>query len=306
MSLLYEQTMQVIEKHPELADSFQHIQREILQHKILAALHEGDMLNEIVFKGGTCLRLCFHGDRFSEDLDFYGGDADFGKLVNIPQIITEGLERLDVPTQVKAPKHWNDAAPQVNRLWVRCVTRPATSRGRENIDRVKIEIDNNPRPHTTHQTVTHAFMDVNTIDRPFVIETPVLPDICADKCIAFPISVHTRPDNPRYRDIWDIQFILSRIREDDVLPILARKLNASPKVNASYSHALRTTIDGLEEIIESEPFDATMRRFVLTDRVDATINDPRYRIALTNRMTYLFVRLLKAHEQNDLNQSRVR
>jgi len=44
--------------------------REITQEIVLAALGRTDFFREAAFQGGTCLRVLYGLDRFSEDLDF--------------------------------------------------------------------------------------------------------------------------------------------------------------------------------------------------------------------------------------------
>lgn len=44
--------------------------REITQEVILAALGRGDFFNHAIFHGGTCLRIFYGLNRFSEDIDF--------------------------------------------------------------------------------------------------------------------------------------------------------------------------------------------------------------------------------------------
>ncbi len=48
----------------------QHAIREITQEVILAALGRSDFFKKAVFQGGTCLRIFYGLNRFSEDLDF--------------------------------------------------------------------------------------------------------------------------------------------------------------------------------------------------------------------------------------------
>lgn len=44
--------------------------KEIFQELALAALSRGDFFKHAAFQGGTCLRICYGLQRFSEDLDF--------------------------------------------------------------------------------------------------------------------------------------------------------------------------------------------------------------------------------------------
>jgi len=48
----------------------EHAVREITQELVLAALGRTDFFREAAFQGGTCLRVLYDLDRFSEDLDF--------------------------------------------------------------------------------------------------------------------------------------------------------------------------------------------------------------------------------------------
>ncbi|EOG5620081.1 nucleotidyl transferase AbiEii/AbiGii toxin family protein, partial [Proteus mirabilis] len=56
------------------------IEKELLHYDILFALEKGGLLNKLTFQGGTSLRLCYGGNRFSEDLDFAGG-KDFSSAM---------------------------------------------------------------------------------------------------------------------------------------------------------------------------------------------------------------------------------
>ena len=56
------------------------IEKELLHYDILFALEKGGLLDKLTFQGGTSLRLCYGGKRFSEDLDFAGG-KDFSSAV---------------------------------------------------------------------------------------------------------------------------------------------------------------------------------------------------------------------------------
>lgn len=46
------------------------IAREYIQHLFLSALYSQQGSDELLFKGGTALKIVFHSPRFSEDLDF--------------------------------------------------------------------------------------------------------------------------------------------------------------------------------------------------------------------------------------------
>ena len=58
---------------------------EYLQCEILDSLFKQELSYKLSFMGGTAIRLCYDGDRFSEDLDFdnFGLDyKDFGDMLD--------------------------------------------------------------------------------------------------------------------------------------------------------------------------------------------------------------------------------
>jgi predicted nucleotidyltransferase component of viral defense system len=54
----------------ENSNDFYNALREILQEIALAGLYRGGFFEKAAFYGGTCLRIFYKLDRFSEDLDF--------------------------------------------------------------------------------------------------------------------------------------------------------------------------------------------------------------------------------------------
>ncbi|NQT88423.1 nucleotidyl transferase AbiEii/AbiGii toxin family protein [bacterium] len=56
----------------------QHAIREITQEVALAALGRGDFFKHALFQGGTCLRVFYGLNRFSEDVDFILREPDLG------------------------------------------------------------------------------------------------------------------------------------------------------------------------------------------------------------------------------------
>ena len=48
----------------------ENVLQELLQHFVLAALSRAGFFAEAAFHGGTCLRILYGMNRFSEDLDF--------------------------------------------------------------------------------------------------------------------------------------------------------------------------------------------------------------------------------------------
>jgi predicted nucleotidyltransferase component of viral defense system len=53
----------------------QNLVKEAIHLHLLSALSDAQVLRHVVFQGGTALRLCYGGERYSEDLDFVCGKA---------------------------------------------------------------------------------------------------------------------------------------------------------------------------------------------------------------------------------------
>jgi predicted nucleotidyltransferase component of viral defense system len=69
-------------------------ERDYLQHLILWLLYSSSQ--ELIFKGGTALRLVYGGNRYSEDLDFNGPD-DVATLQSLWEKAVAGLHFLVSP-----------------------------------------------------------------------------------------------------------------------------------------------------------------------------------------------------------------
>ena len=86
MSLFDRLVEDVLRRAPELGVLRPVVEKEVLHHDILQALHRTGVLKELVFMGGTCLRACYGSQRLSEDLDFYGGpDFTPDRLAALPE-----------------------------------------------------------------------------------------------------------------------------------------------------------------------------------------------------------------------------
>lgn len=81
------------------------IAREYIQNLFLSFFYEQKESRNILFKGGTALRIVFQSPRFSEDLDF-STDKAFS-LKEIEQIIIKtisNIEKLGINTDIKESK----------------------------------------------------------------------------------------------------------------------------------------------------------------------------------------------------------
>jgi predicted nucleotidyltransferase component of viral defense system len=71
----------------------QNLMKEAIHLHLLSALSEAGVLQHVIFQGGTALRLCYGGERYSEDLDFVCGKAGaYLKNVEFDALVEKALE----------------------------------------------------------------------------------------------------------------------------------------------------------------------------------------------------------------------
>ena len=85
---------------------FSTIIKEILHYEILYAMAQSEALSQLTFQGGTALRLCYRGTRYSEDLDFACSESFHTDAM---QPFAELLQKeiaaaYDLDVEIKKPK----------------------------------------------------------------------------------------------------------------------------------------------------------------------------------------------------------
>jgi len=82
----------------------QNIRREYVQHLFLSIFYQQKNAYDILFKGGTALRIVFSSPRFSEDLDFSTETYNIGLIENIIVSTLGEIERLGIKTEIVESK----------------------------------------------------------------------------------------------------------------------------------------------------------------------------------------------------------
>ena len=137
----------------ENSNDFYNALREILQEIALAGLYRGGFFEKAAFYGGTCLRIFYKLDRFSEDLDFslLMPDKDFCLDPYFKAIEAE-FEALGVSVQITQKKRTLKTAIESDFLKssteihiLSLETRAKVKRGtiKQQI-KIKFEVDTNP------------------------------------------------------------------------------------------------------------------------------------------------------------------
>lgn len=73
--------------------TFENILREYVQNVFLRFLYQNKKAQNILFKGGTALKIAYDSPRFSEDLDFTLNDIHFGEVESVVLSTLNNLEK---------------------------------------------------------------------------------------------------------------------------------------------------------------------------------------------------------------------
>ena len=86
---------------PKEASFDRSILREYLQYHILEIIFNSPFGKNLCFLGGTCLRIIYGGNRFSEDLDFDNFSLNKIDFENLNKLIQKNLQLKGFPTEIR-------------------------------------------------------------------------------------------------------------------------------------------------------------------------------------------------------------
>jgi len=282
---------------PNLANMRPVIEKEIIHFDLLFALDQEGLLNDLVFQGGTAVRLCYGGKRFSEDLDFAGGvDFSSSQLAKMKECILDYLgNRYGLEVSVKEPKSLRREAAYAERnvdMWQIAI---ATSPERPDLpkQRVKLEVANIPAYTAIPQSLIRTYDFLPDGYEDLLVMTEDKSEIMADKLVSLPAT----QKYVRHRDIWDLAYLAQEkavVRSDLVLNKI-RDYQIE-----DYGEKLEKTISRLPEIIKGKSFRDEMNRFLPRDVIERTLAQKKFTEFLQNRVASL---LEQVRDEIDSDQS---
>jgi len=249
------------------------IEKELLHYDILFCLDKEGLLDQLTFQGGTSLRLCHGSPRFSEDLDFAGGENfTGGRLRAIKSCLEHYIgRRYGLEVTVKEPADLKEEADyagiSVDKWQVAVVTAP--SRRDLPKQRIKIEVINipaysrEPRP----LLVNYDFLPDGYEDT--LIMTETLEEVMADKLVSLVNTVHYI----RHRDIWDLRWL--KQHGAVVNSSLVRRKIRDYGIG-DYQDRLEAMWQKLPVIIHGEPFKNEMSRFLPMEVQERTLGKGKF------------------------------
>lgn len=251
------------------------IEKEILHYDILFALDHGGFLEDLVFQGGTALRLCHGAPRFSEDIGFTGGpDFTTARLVELDGHLNDYLSRryrleTIIRPPIDVPGTPDVSRPATSRWRISVVTRPASPHIPR--QRIHLEVCNVPSYASELMPLKRNYDFLPDGYEDMVIRVETKEEIFADKLVAFPAML---PRYTRWRDIWDMRWLMRQ-----GVPVNAGMVEAkiADYRIEGFAGLLETASERMTGLVNSQEFVDQMDRFLTEPAARSTIRQPGWR-----------------------------
>ena len=272
---LFDKTIQtVLKNNPEISDLRIIIEKEILHHEIIKVLSEQGILKKLVLIGGTCLRVCWGNNRFSEDLDFtMKTDVTKEELTTACDIIKNTLcEKYGFKIEISTPKL---RKTNVSTWKIKIQTRPEKKLFPRQVIHIDICSSSSykiiPMP-----MINHYGIDFGT--DAILLNVQSMEEILVDKILAFGL----RPNRFQNRDLFDIVQLYKQGNKTLDFSLLHKKLQdreISLKVfleKLDTRYKLLVTSNEAEKLFKNEMF-----RFIPSTYVKSIFSQDGYWTFLT-------------------------
>lgn len=286
MNLFDELVTEALKNQQDLSPLRIVVEKELLHHDILKTLSQNNLLKDLTFIGGTCLRACYGGIRLSEDLDFTGGKYfSRDSLSKMGGILTESL----------------------NKKYGLNVIVHDPLKDKKNVDTWKIKIET--RPEQKHMPAQRINIDICAVEsyekqpmmllnrygvdmgtNALIIQAQSLEEIYTDKLLAFAL----RANRIKHRDLWDIVWL----HQLNIKPRFELIPNKIQDRNLFLGDFLTLFNDRRNQLYEdkalSKDFQKEMRRFLSLDQINKAIEQDN----LWDFIIYLVSQLNNQIQQN--------
>jgi predicted nucleotidyltransferase component of viral defense system len=253
----------------------QNLVKEAIHLHLLSALSDASILRHVIFQGGTALRLCYGGERYSEDLDFVCGKSgsylqkiEFDKLVRSAFEPTKrSLQReFDIePDQITLKQPVHPMAIKGSSVVVSAwqIVVPIGTTPRSPKSRIKIEFANVPSYDNAPRLarITPGLVQMQDV----ILAVESQNEILADKAVAL-----TARETLKYRDVWDVWDLTNRLKAQTDRDVVQHKFAdyGTVEVETKAKHRL----DEFAKEATAKSFLEEMKRFLPAKRVAEITN----------------------------------
>lgn len=275
------------------------ITKEILHYEILHALQDSGALGHLTFQGGTSLRLCYQGNRYSEDLAFAGG-RDFDPKIMAPfcdllkREIAAAYGLVVTINEPESAKHDPESTVTVSR-WSARIEIPNVNRSLPQKELIKVEVADVPAYDVDLMPVSVNYPHLPAPFAQMLIPVESRAEILGDKIVALGARPYFKA-----RDVWDIKFLLNKgIAETSGLAFVARKLVDYGLAEDDFKMRLDARIAQLQQ-----PETAALFRKEMTRFVDTTVATYLERNDFVSKIMEASIALGRRVLEADLNHGR--
>lgn len=213
MAYTFEELLQLAEREAGGVDvpTRPAIVKELLHYDILLALSRSEMGHRLVFQGGTALRLCHGGQRYSEDLDFVCGH-NAGEPFNLDEVTALLRDHvthrygLDLDVKSPGPDRVFDGEDVVVKRWSVNILVP----GFPARQKIHFEVCNVPAYRAEPTLLQPRYGFLGDVYGDIALQVESLQEILADKIVALIGRSHLKA-----RDLWDLRWLDQRGIEMD-------------------------------------------------------------------------------------------
>jgi predicted nucleotidyltransferase component of viral defense system len=238
------------------------IVKELLHYDILAALSASEIGPHVCFQGGTALRLCYGGQRYSEDLDFVCG-ADVSEpflLDSMNAILAAKIQdRYGLAVDVHAPRadQGFDKDGVVVKRWKYHIRVPGFAAAQK----IHVEFCNVPAYDASPVLLQPRYGFLDDIYGGIILQAESEDEILADKMLALAARPYLKG-----RDVWDIRWLTQRGHVPDIAMI---RRKAADYGTSDLIGKLDLAIEKLRSPAASKAFVTEMERFVSPSLITA-------------------------------------
>jgi len=203
----------MIEKYNcQTTDDYRNALKEIVQEIALLGLYRGGFFNTAAFYGGTCLRIFYKLDRFSEDLDFSllspGNNFDMSQYTRAvrDELGAYGFD-MTVTEKVKSKETAIKSAfikggTHIHLLKISSIMPPVQGVHPNELIQIKLEVDTDP-PAGAEYEIKYQLVPV-----PYYVRVFTLPSLFAGKMHA--LLCRDWQSRVKGRDFYDYIWYLSK------------------------------------------------------------------------------------------------
>jgi predicted nucleotidyltransferase component of viral defense system len=257
-------------KHGIAGEMEQILIKEAIHLHLLSALSDAGVLRHVVFQGGTALRLCYGGERYSEDLDFVCGKAgSYVDNIEFDRLVREAMETtkktlhrdFDIdPNQIalKQPSHPMGIKSVSVSVAAWQIIVPIGPTPRSPKSRISIEFANVPSYDSAPNVarVTQGLVQIQDV----ILTVESANEILADKAVAL-----TAREVLKYRDVWDVWYLVNKLNAQADRDIVSRKF--ADYGTSDIEAKARQRQEDLAKGSTAKSFLDEMRRFLPAKRV---------------------------------------